>query len=581
MRYLDLSQIYEKLEGTSKRLEKTYYISQLLKKTKEDDIHHIVLLLQGKLYPDWDETKIGMANRMVLKAINVATGIHVDKIEDEWKRIGDLGLVAEKLVGKKTQITLFSRDLTVEKVYNNLRKLASLEGAGSVDQKIKLVAELLSSAKPLEARYIIRTVLEDLRVGVGSGSLRDAIAWAYLPVKCTYNEQTKSIDVEDRTNYNETIEKIQSAYDKCNDFGLVAKAAMKGAKALENIGLETGNPIKVMLALKAKDVEDAFERVGKPADIEYKLDGFRMQVHKDGKKISIFTRRLEDVTKQFPEVVKYVEENVESKSFILDCEAVGFNPKTDRYMPFQHISQRIKRKYDIADLSKKLPVELNVFDIVYFEGQNMLNAPLKERRKLIEKIVKNKKRKIVVIPNIVTSSVKDAEKFYKESLKKGNEGVMFKNLESPYKPGARVGHMIKLKPIMETLDLVIVGAEWGTGKRAGWLTSYILACIDENDNFLEIGKVGTGFKEKEEEGVSFKEMTERLKPLIIVEKGREVKVKPNLVIEVKYEEIQKSPTYSSGFALRFQRLVKIRDDKGVDEISRIELVKELFEGQKK
>ena len=581
MKYLYLAQIYEKLESTSKRLEKTFYISKLLKKTEEGDIQHIVLLLQGKLFPDWDETKIGVSSRYVLKAISIATGINVNKIEDEWRGIGDLGLVAEKLVRKKTQSTLFSRDITVEKVFQNLRKLATVDGEGSVDQKVKLIAELLSSAKPLEARYVIRTVLEDLRVGVGAGSMRDAIAWAYLPVKVNYDEKKKSIDVEDRKKYKEIVETVQAAYDKCNDFSTVAKAAKKGIKALQNIGLTTGKPIKVMLALKVKDVEEAFKKVGRPADIEYKLDGFRMQVHKSGKEIKIFTRRLDEVTNQFPEVVGYIKDNVTGKSFILDCEAVGFNPKTDRYMPFQHISQRIKRKYDIQDLVKKLPVELNVFDIVSYEGKSMLKQPFTERRKLIEKIVQSKKRKIIVIKNIITDKDKDAEKFYKESLKKGNEGVMFKNLDAPYKPGARVGHMIKLKPIMETLDLVVVGGEWGTGKRAGWLTSYTLACVDENNNFLEIGKVGTGFKEKEDEGVSFNEMTERLKPLIINEKGREVKTKPKLIIEVKYEEIQKSPTYSSGFALRFPRLVRIRDDKALDEVSDLDMIKEMFKGQKK
>ncbi|MFH1506400.1 MAG: ATP-dependent DNA ligase, partial [archaeon] len=460
-------------------------------------------------------------------------------------------------------------------------KLATLGGHGSVDQKVKLVAELISSAKPLEARYVIRTVLEDLRVGVGSGSLRDAIAWAYLPVNFTYDEKMKSIEVEDREKYKEIMEIVQSAYDKCNDFSIVAKAAKKGIKALEKIDLQIGTPIKVMLALKVANVQEAFKKVGKPADIEYKLDGFRMQVHKKGKSVTVYTRRLENVTHQFPEIKKYVEDNVTGKSFILDCEAVGFNPKTGKYQPFQHISQRIKRKYNIKETEKKLPVELNVFDVVDYEGKNMINEPFEKRRALIEKIVKNQKRKIVVIPNIITSSITDAESFYEKSLNMGNEGVMFKNLTAPYKPGARVGHMIKLKPIMETLDLAVVGAEWGTGKRAGWLTSYILACIGENDEYLEIGKVGTGFKEKEEEGVSFNEMTERLKPFIKIEKGREVKIKPDLVIEVKYEEIQKSPTYSSGFALRFPRLVRIRDDRRPDEASRLSEVKELYKGQKK
>jgi len=448
MQYKTLVETYEKLEATSKRLEKTNIIAQLLKKTSLDDLQIVALLLQGKIFPGRDESKIGVASRLIIKSINVASGIDNKKIEDEWRKTGDLGKVAENLIGKKSQATLFSRDLSVKKVFENLRKLAELEGIGTVDKKIKLVAELLTSASPKEAKYIVRTVLEELRVGVGEGSLRDALVWAYLPsVKFKYNEEEKKIEMaaEEREVYKEAVEKVQHAFDLTNEFALVATALKKsGLKGLEYMSLAPGKPIKSMLYLKAKDIEDAFSTVGKPAAIEYKYDGFRLQVHKLKGKITLFTRRLENVTARFPEVIDYVKDNINGSSFILDAEAVGFDSKTGKYLPFQSMSQRIKRKYDIEKLAKQYPVELNIFDIMCYENKNLLKEPFKERRALLQKITKEKPKKIVLAKQLITGDVKKADQFYKESLKRGEEGIMVKNLSGIYKPGARVGYGIKI-----------------------------------------------------------------------------------------------------------------------------------------
>ena len=582
MKYSELADIYESLEKTSKRLEKTYIISRLLKKTKEDDIDKIVLLIQGRLFPLWDETKVGVSDRLVIKAISISTGNSPEKVEDEWKKIGDLGLVAEKLVQKKSQVTLFSKELTAEKVFDNLRKLPGQEGAGSVDQKIKIIAELLSSAKPLEARYVIRTVLEDLRVGVGSGSMRDALVWAFFDkkVKINYDDKEKSINPDDREEYNKLVEAVQHAFDLKADYGEVAKMMMKkGEKAFGELVLEPGIPINVMLYPKSKNLSDAFEAVGKPCALEYKYDGFRMQLHKKGNEIRIFTRRLDEVTRQFPEVVEYVKKFVDAKEFILDSEAVGYEPKTGNYLPFQSISQRIKRKYDIDKMAKEFPVEVNVFDIILFEGKSLLKEPFINRRKIIEKIITPQQKKLVLAKQIITDNLKEAEDFYKQALKAGEEGVMAKNLQGDYHPGRRVGYGVKVKPVMESLDLVIVGAEWGTGKRSGWLTSYVLACR-KTDKFLEIGKVGTGIKELEAQGVSFEELTKKLKPLITSEEGKIVRIKPEVIIEINFEEIQKSPSYNSGYALRFPRFVRLREDKGLSDVSDLKLVEELYYGQK-
>ena len=580
MEYIKLVDVYQKLESTTKRLEKTFIISEFLKTIKEENLQLTILLLQGKVFPQWDERKTGVASRLVLKAINKSTGISTDKIEKEWARIGDLGNVAENLIKEKKQVALFSKSLTVKKVFENMSKLATLEGVGSVDKKVGFIAELLTSAKPLEAKYVIRTLLEELRVGTATGTLRDAMVWAYFPeAGVKYSEKEKNIEVKDREEYNKYVNLVQDAYDMSNDFGLVAQMAKKGK--IKNIEISVGTPIKVMLGPKEKDAKSALERVGRPAQAEYKYDGFRIQVHKDKNKILLFTRNLENVTTQFPEIVEYIKHNVTGKSFILDSEAVGLSSKTKGYLPFQNVSQRIKRKYDIENMAKKFPVELNIFDCVYYNGKNMIKEPFKKRRALIEKIVKPIPRKIVLSKSKIVKNEEEVMQFYKQALEKGNEGLMLKKLDAHYKPGARVGYMVKMKEAEEPLDLVITDAEWGEGKRAKWFSSFRLACLDEHGNFVGIGKVGTGIKEKSE-GVTFEQLTKLLEPLTISQKGKVVKVKPKIVVEVAYEEIQKSPTYSSGYALRFPRVLRLRNmERSAEDIVTLSDVEDLYFKQKK
>ena len=585
MDYSDLVDVYEKLEKTTKRLEKTHILAEFLKTVRTDSLPYVVLLLQGNVYPAVEEKKIGVAAKLVLKAIASASGIPHDKVEHHWAKSGDLGETAAELMGKKKQSTLFKTDITVKKVMENLRKLATLEGEGTVSRKVDLISELLTSATSKEAKFIVRTMLEELRVGVADGTLRDAIVWAYFgkEIGFTYNQKENDFDVKDRIKYNEYSDAVQRAYDMVSDFSEVIVAAKeKGLLGLAKSSLKVGAPIKVMLYPKAEDFKEAFEALGKPAQCEFKFDGFRIQAHKKDGKITLFTRRLENVTKQFPDVVKFVEEFVKAKEFIIDSEAVGYDSKTKKYVAFQIISQRIKRKYDIEEIAKKFPVELDVFDVVEYEGENCMNKPFRERRKILEKMVpKEVPFKLKLAEAIVTSSEKEAEEFYQRSLQAGNEGVMVKSLDAPYQPGRRVGGGVKIKPVMETLDVVIVGAEKGEGKRAGWLSSFIIACRDEDsDELVEIGRVSTGFKEKSEEGTSFDDMTKLLESLIVDKKGKIVKVRPKIIIEVAYEEIQKSPEYSSGYALRFPRLVRLREDRGPDDASTLREVDVLYSKQR-
>jgi DNA ligase-1 len=582
MKYEKLVEVYEDIEKTSKRLAITKYIADLFKKTPTEDLGMIAFLLQGRLFPASDERKIGVASQMAIKALTIATGIPKDTVVKEWKKKGDLGLVAEELVKKKKQRTLFSSaGLTVKKVFENLRKLVEMGGAGSVDRKLKLIAELLSAAKPLEAKYIIKTVLEELRLGVGEGSIRDAIVWAFFAKEVGLKYDPKTHKVKYNDEYKDYIRAVRIAYDLTNDFGQVAKLAKtKGLKGLKKTKLVLGTPIKVMLGPKEDSVAEAMDRVGKPAAIEPKLDGFRLQIHKVGNDVKLFTRRLDNVSAAFPEVVKYAKECIKAKECLLDSEAVGFDAKTGKYRPFQEISQRIKRKHNIDQLVKKLPVEVNVFDVIYHNGKDLLSEPFEKRRAVLKKILHSKKKKFVIVPQITTSDEKKAEKYYHDALDIGHEGVMFKNLKSPYKPGARVGHMVKFKPVMEPFEVVIVGAEWGTGKRSGWLTSYNIACRDDGE-FKELGKVSTGLKEKKEEGLSFGEMTKILKSLVTKERGRHVTIEPQIVIEVAFGEIQKSPTYNSGYALRFPRITRLREDRGPNDCTTLKEVKDAYKKQKK
>ncbi len=566
MQYSKLCEIYEELEKNPSRLKKTEIISEFLKKLKEQD-RDVLYLLQGRVWPDYEEKEFGISSQLTIKALAKSSGKSEADIVKKWKKIGDLGEVSAEVTNKKSQSTLFSSSLTTEKVLENLKNLPDLVGKGTVDKKIGLIAELLSGATPIEAKYIIRTLLNDLRIGIGSGTLRDAIAWA-----CFSQEDKEATEI------------IQSAYDKITDFALVFEKALKGKHELQKIKLSPGQPLKVMLALKAESIADGFERAGKPCMFEYKYDGFRMLINKDEKgKIRIFTRRLDEVTNQFPEVKEYVKKFVNAKTFIIDSEAVGYDKKTHKYLPFQSISQRIKRKYDIAKMAEEFPIEINAFDILYYNGESMIEESFEKRTKFLRKIIKEEKWKFVAAKQLITDDEEKAKKFYNEAIKEGEEGVMIKNLHSPYKPGARVGDMLKLKPKAEELDLVITGAEYGTGKRGGWLTSFNVACRDASTGeLLDIGRVSTGLKEKSEEGTSFEDMTELLKPLITKEKNRYVEVKPKIVVTVSYQDLQKSPSYNSGYAMRFPRFTTLRTDRSINDIATIgEVEKEVRKAMKR
>ncbi|MEM5802195.1 MAG: ATP-dependent DNA ligase [Candidatus Aenigmatarchaeota archaeon] len=564
MDYSILTEYYEKLEAVSSKLKKTEILADLFSKTPPQLLPKVVLLSQGVVFPKFTGYELGIATQMMIKAISKATGFKTEEIEKRFAKLGDLGLVAEECIKLKKQMALFRKKLTVDFVFQNLQKLATITGEGSQEKKLNLISELIVSASPKEARYIVRTILEELRVGAAEGIIRDAIVQAFL-LKEGYTKEEKE----------KAVEAVDYAWNILSDFGEVAKIAKeKGIKGLRNVKVQVGKPIQVMLGLAAENIESVVKDFGKLI-AEYKYDGIRMQGHKKGKNIWIYTRRLEDVTKQFPDVVELCREGLKAEECIVEGEILGIDPKTGLPIPFQKLSQRVHRKYDIEGMVKAIPVQVNLFDAVYVDRKMLFDTPLIQRRKILEKIVKEIPQKFQLAKMIYTDDIKALEKFYKEALDAKQEGIFLKVPSSKYIFGRHVGGWYKIKPVKETLDCVIVGATWGEGSRAKWLTSYELAVRDPNTGkFLRCGMLSTGLTEEE-----YEMMTNLLKKLIISEKGKEVKVKPKIVIEAGYQEIQKSPNYESGFALRFPRFIRIREDKGPTEADTLERIKNLFESQ--
>ncbi|HIE41222.1 MAG TPA: ATP-dependent DNA ligase, partial [Candidatus Aenigmarchaeota archaeon] len=542
--YLNL---YEKLGATTKKLEKIEIIANFIKNLKKNELKFVIPLIQGKIFSESEEEELGIANNLVVLALT-KLGFSKEEILEKFKEKGDLGLVAQELVRSKRQITLFKKNLTVEQVYSSIREIAKLTGKNSQEKKLNIILELVNSSSPLEACYAIRIILGELRLGIAEGIVRDAIAQAF------------------------NVEKdlVERAYNLTTDFSEVAIIAKeKGNNGLKEVKLEIGKPTKVMLAEKAENLEKALEDAKEPT-IEFKYDGMRTLIQKEKDKIWLFTRRLENITKQFPDLVELCKNRIKVEKAILEGETIGI--KNGKTIPFQELSKRIHRKYEINKMVNEIPIQINLFDCLLVDNEQLINKPFNYRRKKLEEIIEPINGKFQLAEQMRTKDLKKAEEFYHRALNSGQEGVMVKNLNAPYQPGKRVGYMYKVKPEKESLDLVIVGAEWGQGRRATWLASFILAVRDEETGeLLEIGKMGTGLTDEQ-----FKEMTSRLRPLIEFEKDNIVHIKPKIVVEVGYQELQKSTNYKSGFALRFPKLIRIRDDKGVDEADTLERIKKLY-----
>jgi len=560
MEYRELVAAYQDLERTSATLAKTERLAELLGTAGPDQLPRLVTLIRGTVFPAWESSELGVSSSLTKAAIRKATGISETRIEDRWRETGDLGDAAAAAVEDRKQQTLLSETLTVDAVYTTLQDTASYEGEGSQQRRIDAIASLLSSASPAEAKYIVRTVVGAMRLGVGEGILRDAIAMAFLDGS------------------NEASTEVERAYHVTNDFRVVAETARRdGRGGLSNLNVQLFRPLKVMLAHKADSVDAGRTEVADSREellAEIKYDGIRTQIHKEGDRVEVYTRRLEVITDQFPEIAAAAEK-LPRGEFIIEGEIVGYDPETERPVPFQELSRRVKRKYDIDELQEQLPVKVHLFDLLYEEGTTYLDTPLQTRLARLEDLLPTDLQSLQRAEFIRHPESEALETFYETALADGHEGIMTKNLAATYQPGTRVGYMMKVKPTMEPLDLVVVRAKWSEGRRSDFLGRIYLGCYDETtDEFKEVGRMATGFTDDE-----LGELTNRLTPLITAESGREVQVQPEVIVEVEYEEIQQSPEYESGFALRFPRFAGFRDDLTLEDIDTLDRVSTLYRDQ--
>ena len=545
MEYSKLAECYEKLESTAKKLQKRDILSEFYSKTRKAELYNIVLLSLGQVFPSGQEN-LGIASELMKKIITGVAGVHEKNFDAVFRETGDLGITAERLIENKKQNTLAVRKLTAGKVCENMRKLPAMAGKGSRDKKIALVLELLSAASPKEAKYIVRTVLGEMRMGVAAATVRNAIAQAF----------------------SREPDEVERLFDVTGDFGRVAVMAAEGRTAK----MEVFMPVRMMLAERAADLKTALEKFQASA-VETKYDGFRVQIHKKSGDVKIFSRNLDEVSRQFPEIVSRSKESIMAKECVVEGEVVAIAPNGTP-LPFQMLSRRIQRKHSINEMVKRIPVHVRLFEMIYLDGESLMKAPLKKRWDKLKETVKPAAG-FGFVDHIEMADYAQADAFYKAALAAGQEGVMVKNLDAPYQPGKRVGYWLKVKDIMETLDCVITKAIAGEGKRSAWFGSFVLSVWDEKkQKLLEIGKMASGTTEEELE-----KLTQMLKKAVIREEDRIATVMPKIVLEVAYEEIQKSPTYESGMALRFPRLKRIRYDKGPADADNIKRVRKLFRMQ--
>jgi len=550
--FLALAQLCQKVEATAGSLEKINLVAAFLSGLDEPELSVTCSYVMGTLFAPSENLVMGVGPSILYEALSKACGCSTGQITEMLRATGDPGLVAAGVVEKRRPLGfaafLESQPLSISDVSERFLAVARASGKKSQDIRIKNLQYLFSLAGPLEARYIARLAIEDMRIGIGEGGMRDAIALAF-------------------SGSGADAEKVEQAYNLTNDIGLVAVNARRGT--LEQLSVKIDRPIKMMLAQLGESIPSALGEIGSAA-IEWKYDGARVQIHKEGDHVAIFSRRLENVTASLPEIVRAARE-IRAKSAILDGEAVAIG-NDGRPMAFQDILKRFRRKYNVEKLAERIPLRLFLFDLIYLEGKSVTNLPLSERRGLLENIAEHG----ILADQVVSASAEKAEEIYRQALAAGHEGIILKNPASVYAPGKRGKNWLKIKPIMETLDLVVIGAKWGEGRRASLLGSYRLACQDTaTGNLLDMGFVATGFTDE-----SLAELTEMFRELIIMEKGMDVEIKPAVIFEVAYEEIQKSPNYSSGYALRFPRMVAVRYDKSLEEADSLVRVISLYRGQR-
>jgi DNA ligase-1 len=514
----------------------------------DDDLERVARFVQGRVFPAHDATKLDVGPSLCYEAIARAAGRNVsaDDVEERLADVGEIGAVAESFdLGGQQGLGAFgdgggADGHTVAEVDEELRAVAAAQGEGSEDEKRQRLFGLFNRAEPIEARFLARLVLGEMRVGVGEGTVRDAIAEAFeVPV-----------------------EAVERAVQVSNDVGLVARVASEeGEDGLADVSLEVGRPVQAMLA-QAGTVAEALEDWGE-AVVEIKYDGARVQVHYDGRGVAVYSRNLEDVTGALPELGEFVEANVDVPA-VIDGEAFAVADDGDP-LPFQEVLKRFRRKHDVERMREEVRVELRAFDCLHADGVDLLDEALLDRHDRLRSVVPDD----AVSDVLVSDDAEEIEGFEAAALEAGHEGVMLKDPGSAYTPGRRGKHWRKRKPDVETLDCVVTGAEWGEGRRAELFGTFELSVRDD-DGYATVGNVATGITDEE-----LADLTDRLRQYVVAEDGQDIEFEPAVVFEVGYEEIQPSPTYDSGYGLRFPRFLGVREDKDPADGDTVERVERL------
>lgn len=608
MLFQEIAEYFDKIETAASRLTMTSVLAEMLEKVGKDEIKKIIYLMQGQIAPNFEGKEIGFGEKLIAEAISKSTGYPRKDVDELFNKIGDLGEVAEQLVGKKKQGSLFTQKLTLEKVFGNFKKMAQAEGKGSQELKKKVLAELFNSSSPKEAKYIARIPLGSIRLGIGDPTIMDAFAEIFVKEGMKDKKLVKEIkeelkekkedkrkdELERRVKY-VLRERIERAYNVYSDLGEIAELLKKeGLKGLDKVEIKPGTPIRPTAAERLPSAKEIIEKLGKCA-VEAKYDGFRVQISKDGDKVKIFSRQSEDITDMFPEIIEAVRKDLKPKRCFVEGEALAVNQDTNEYYPFQITIQR-KRKYEVEKKAKEYPLNLFLFDVMYVDGKNMMDLPFKDRRKKLESIV-GKSDVIKLSDMEIIDNPKRLDEFFEEKIGQGLEGIIAKDLDAPYIAGARKFAWIKLKrsykgTLQDTIDTVIIGYFKGKGKRTQFGLGALLVAVynEKKDMFESIAKIGTGMTEDrlvELEGALSKIKSSK-KPVRVDSKVEpDVWVEPKYVVETRADEITKSPMHvccmekGVGLALRFPRLISLRTDKSPQEATTSKEVKDMFKLQKR
>jgi DNA ligase-1 len=545
-----LGEVLDEISKTQKRTEKIALASEFLKNVSIDEVNQAALFLSGRVFAERDQRALNISWRGLLSVLKKVVSIDDSTIFDAYD--GDIGEAVARILDtskESRQSSLFSETLSIASVRQTLDRIADVQGKGSVKEKQSLLTSLFMDASPREARYLTAIVLEDMRTGLSEGLLAETISTAF--------------EIEPSL--------VRRAWSFNGDLGEIAKLAAEGGKtALQKVSIQVMRGVKPMLASPVPNIESMFESGSALYSFELKLDGARVQIHKKGTEVRIFSRRLSDVTESLPDIVKVIERDVKAKNVILDGEVLAVD-EMGKPFPFQVVMKRFGRSRDIEDAYSNTRLQLVLFDVLLIDNLQLVDEVYSKRRRELERIVPS----VLLVEKIVSNDLTQIQSFFERSQELGHEGLVAKTLDSPYTPGVRGRYWLKIKHTLQTLDLVIVAAEWGHGRRKDWLSDYHLAVRDEESGeFLVVGKTYKGFTDKE-----FEEITKKLMGLKISSHGHIVQVRPEIVVEVIASEVQRSPTYDSGMALRFARIDRLREDKGPMDAMTLAELKEVYDNQ--